>query len=415
MNTPKEIKSWNLKLWLQAALCVLVIFSTIPVARAFQRFIYSTVGREFFTYFVVTIIFCLIITLLYFFLFRLRVKRVSQYLWLTACSGFYIYMSIQLREHPEEAIHILEYGLLAFFLFRALNHRINDWTVYLSAGLLVLFAGTMDEFLQWLMPERFWSFRDVGINTVAGGILLLALHKGIRSENTGKPVKKHSVKVLSRILVMNLIFLTFCLSNTPGAVQRYTEAFHSLSWLRHEEHMTEYGFKHTDPKIGIFYSRFPLEKLSETDLSHGSEYGRMVSSVRKDELAYEELIRINTPATDPFLYEFLSHLSRRDKNLERIEEIHSEYKKSEKRIIAYRSNLILEKYFFNTLRYAGLTWPDQKAAELRISLPAWEKNYTTGSSGMITAFSLRSALTAILILAACAWIVLGKWRNRLGD
>ncbi|MBI5663461.1 MAG: hypothetical protein HZC49_00005, partial [Nitrospirae bacterium] len=133
---------WNGASWLRVFLCTAAIFSTVPVARRVQRYVHNTIGSEFFTYTVLVIILSLFAVLLYFFIFRLNVKSKSQYAWLIMSSGFYIYTTLQLRKYPEEAIHLLEFGLLSYFLFKALSHRIRDWTVYISTILCVLFIGT---------------------------------------------------------------------------------------------------------------------------------------------------------------------------------------------------------------------------------------------------------------------------------
>lgn len=245
MNTStennKDTLRWNRTSWLWVFLCTAAIFSTVPMARRVQRYVNNTIGRDFFTYIVLVIVISLFISLLYSFVFRLRVKSKSQYAWLIISSGAYIYTTLQLRKYPEEAIHLLEFGLLSYFLFSALSHRIRDWTVYITTSLCVLFIGTLDEFIQWLTPGRFWDYRDVGLNALAGIFFVLGLSKGIKPEIIRGPVKKISVNMLTGIMIINLLFLGLCLSNTPDAVKHYTSVFPDLSWLRQEETMSQYG------------------------------------------------------------------------------------------------------------------------------------------------------------------------------
>ncbi len=112
----------------------------------------------------------------------------------------------------------------------------------MTAVLFVLFVGTTDEFLQWMMPRRYWDFRDVGFNMLGGGIFLLAIWKGIKPKIISEPVRKLSIRMLTGIIIVNLIFLGLCLSNTPSSVKRYTDALNILSWLKNEEPMTEFGY-----------------------------------------------------------------------------------------------------------------------------------------------------------------------------
>ncbi|RJQ50085.1 MAG: VanZ family protein [Nitrospiraceae bacterium] len=231
----------ELRQWIWVLLCALAIFSTVPAARGVQKFVYASAGKDFFTYLVLSVIIAGLAVILYFFIFRLKVKNISQYLWALAGSGLYVYFTTRLRKHPEEAVHLLEYGLLSFFLFKALTCRIRDWTVYITTLLIVSFVGTMEEFVQWVTPGRVWDFKDVGTNILGGSIAQLIIWKGIRPDSIGGPLKKASVKIFSVILTVDLILTGLCLSNTPDAVTRYTAIFKSLSWLRAEEPMSEFG------------------------------------------------------------------------------------------------------------------------------------------------------------------------------
>ena len=182
--------------------------------------------------------FLCLVTVVYFLFFKYRIKNKSQYFWLFFCAGVYIYFTIQLGKYPEEALHIVEYGLLSYFFFKALSVRIRDWTIYIIVPFFVLFIGGLDEFIQWMMPGRYWDYGDVGLNAFSGVIFIFAVWKAVRPEIISGPVKKYSLKILAWILTANLIFFGLCLANTPDMVKRYTSVFESLSWLRDEETMT---------------------------------------------------------------------------------------------------------------------------------------------------------------------------------
>ena len=91
----KDTGAWGWSSWLPVVLCSLIIFATIPVARSFQKLVSHTIGREFFTYFVVATVISGAVILLYFLIFRLKVRRISQYLWILICTGLYLYHTIQ--------------------------------------------------------------------------------------------------------------------------------------------------------------------------------------------------------------------------------------------------------------------------------------------------------------------------------
>ncbi len=67
-----------------------------------------------------------------------------------------------------EKVHILEYGLLAFLLYRALLPA-GDLSVLILTLLGVTFAGTLEEWVQWFVPARLGEIRDVFLNVFAGG------------------------------------------------------------------------------------------------------------------------------------------------------------------------------------------------------------------------------------------------------
>jgi len=239
------VRDWNRKAWLWVLLCCLAIFFTIPVARSIQKIISHTIGRDFFTYFVIFIVACGLAVLLYLFIVKFKVRKISQYAWLVICAGIYIFLTIKLDKYPEEAIHLIEYGLLSYFIFNALQYKIRDRTIYIITILIVLFIGTTDEVMQWITPKRYWDFRDIGTNVAGGLIFQLAIWKGIRPGFIDQPIAKISVKMLMVALTVDLIFLGLCLSNIPKTVKSYTAVFQSLLWLRAEEPMSKFAFLKT--------------------------------------------------------------------------------------------------------------------------------------------------------------------------
>ena len=235
----KNTQHWDRKLWVWAFLCAFFIFLTIPFARSIQQAVYQLFGKEFFTYAVLLVLLSALCTLMFIFFSILHIRSLSRYAWLIMCTGIYVYITIRLgRSHPDEAVHLVEYGLLAYFVFKALSHRIRDWTVYITTALIVTLAGIADEFVQWLLPGRVWDYKDVGLNMFAAGVFLLAVRQGVRPHMISRPVNAFSVKMLVRSIAAVLILFALCLSNTPDNVNRYTSLFKSLSWLRKEETMT---------------------------------------------------------------------------------------------------------------------------------------------------------------------------------
>ena len=395
-------------------LCFMGIFFTVPVARSFQHFIYNTVGQEFFTYIVLFVVSIGLISLLYVFIFKLKIKNASQYIWLFSCAGLYVYFTLQLRQYPEEAIHLLEYGFLSYFLFKALSHRIRDWKVYITAVLFVLFAGIANEFLQWTIPGRYWGFKDVGLDIIAGGIFLLAIWQGVKPKIICGPVRRISVQVLVVIITVDLVFLGLCLSNTPGSVNRYTATFDDLSWLRSEEPMAEFGYKHKDADIGTFISRLTLKELRKIDNTMGIFYGKDLSKKINLESIDETLMKTYSQNTNPFLYEFLIHLYRRQSFSDELEQAGDPDEKIRQSSIAFRENLLLETYFKNTVENSGYVWSEKKADELVKTASLWKEDYTSKAGRVITSFSLKTAWLFIAVMLGVVW-TLGEFYKRRID
>lgn len=79
---------------------------------------------------------------------------------------------------PAEKLHLLEYGGLSWLIQEALPRDMAPgaqacWTLG-----IVCVVGTGDEGLQWLLPNRVFEWKDVGLNIVSGAIGLGVLRAG---------------------------------------------------------------------------------------------------------------------------------------------------------------------------------------------------------------------------------------------
>jgi hypothetical protein len=68
-----------------------------------------------------------------------------------------------------ERVHIVEYGLLAALYHRALRPAAGALGAALLAWLAAGLVGTVDEWVQWLVPTRVGDVRDVALNYAAAG------------------------------------------------------------------------------------------------------------------------------------------------------------------------------------------------------------------------------------------------------
>lgn len=239
---PNRAKSLNSKgspilYWSLSLLCSFIIFLVVPFTRTLEQFISNTIGGIFFTWIaLIGIIFGFVV--LGWLAHKTRQQwEKKQYYWIFIVFLLYLSITIYLSlRSPEEAIHLIEYSLLTFLLFKALTLQNQDKMVIGSTINLVFLVGTLDEFLQWITPERFWDFRDVAIN-FASGCLCLAALAPFYFKDLNQKATHQSIKLLVWTTSINLVLIGLVFSNTPSMIQGYTAIFEQLEWLQREEQM----------------------------------------------------------------------------------------------------------------------------------------------------------------------------------
>ena len=74
---------------------------------------------------------------------------------------------------PEEKVHLLEYGILAVLIYRALRCDCSPWVALAWAQMLTSLLGFGDEGIQYFLPNRYFEWKDVGLNAVSAVLALL--------------------------------------------------------------------------------------------------------------------------------------------------------------------------------------------------------------------------------------------------
>lgn len=341
--------------WLWVILCTASIFAIVPLARSIQNLVTRWLGRSAFGYFVLISVALFLAFMVWLLVFRLKVRRISSYLCLVAVGSAYVYFTIKLWAHPEEAVHFLEYGLLSFLLFRALRNHFSDISIYFSALFSGSLVGIIDEILQWITPKRYWDFRDVGLNALAVLLFQIALAFGLNPKGLARSIPPRSLRFTSLILAVNLILLALCFSNTPQRVASYSRLIPGLSFLEKEEIMHEFQKKkHHLPGLGIFFSRLKLEEMKAIDETRHEELAAIVKDWAHK--PYEDFLRTYSAQKEPFLHEFRVRIFRRDEKLREASNLPPGTKRDQALLAAFRENLFLEKYFSLTLKVSGYAW-----------------------------------------------------------
>ncbi len=353
--------------WFYASIWSMIIFITVPLARAIQSYVSERWGRDTFMYAVIITV----IIVSSFALLKLRQRKRAttkkNYLWLVSVSAIFITYTIKLRRNPEEAIHFIQYGLLAVLVYRALTHRIADNGIYFVALLITAAIGMVDEALQWLTPQRIWGLSDIWLNTVAAALSLLMIAKGLSPGIiAGRPTAA-TVRMLYRTALCVVLLLAASLLNTPQRISSYVSKLPSLEFIvANSSVMVEYGYRYEHGETGVFRSRLAPDELRQTDKSRANE-----AAVQLDLLPapsdYTEFLRRYTPFNDPFLHEVRVRLNRRDYYLRSAAEYRDRDSDEFRRrmTIAHFENRIMEKYFPETLSQSSFVLPAETVSHMK--------------------------------------------------
>lgn len=401
----KEVTSWLL-----AVLWASVIFCTVPFARTIQHWFDVHCGGGSLRWISIAIIAAAAV----FTVLRL-VRRLRELPWIRvvivlAVAAVFIFLSLKLMKTPSEAVHFIEYGLLGLLIFRAFSHRQRDILIYLNVTLAGALVSTTDEILQWLTPGRYWDPRDLEHNALAIALVQVALAAGFLPPFINRHVQRSSVRMLTALIAAQALMLGFCASNTPFAAARISDRVPALAFLLDNDHaMSEYGWRHEDPDIGRFYSRFNRDDLQWIDHKRGAEVGAILDRYSQVD-TYTNFLRIYTPARDPFTHEAMVHLFRRNHYFAVLPKHRFEPEGYRIHVtVAYRENQILERYFSNTLAHAGQQWTPELKEALQPFVRT-ERRYTSEvSRDLIHRISERGIWLIILGILVVDGLVYWRW------
>lgn len=99
----------------------------------------------------------------------------------------YGYLLAVFGTYPAERLHLIEYGLVGWTLFRALRLDLSNGRAYVAAVLLTVLVGIGDESIQWVLPQRFFELKDVGLNTISGVLGLLTVRFALYGGGEAQP------------------------------------------------------------------------------------------------------------------------------------------------------------------------------------------------------------------------------------
>jgi hypothetical protein len=335
-------------------------------------------------------------------------------LWLVGVAAVIIVWTRRLMGQPEEAVHFLEYGVLGVLLFRAFENRVPDPTVYLAVTLTGLLVGTVDEFIQWLVPGRFWDFRDIFLNGGAVALGQIAIWRLVKRppQNVGRS----SVRLVCRLAAAEVLLLTLCTAATPQRLHRLADHIplpHRLA--TGVDAICEYGHRHSVDDRTFFSSRLSLDELMRSDRDQAADLSNELDASRgRGGLSRMDI----SPIIEPFSYEMRVHLFARNRNLNRADEYEPGSPGYRRQMTtAWRENLILEGFFWRTLERSSYRWGPRRANHVGAAQDPEAFFVSRAGAHLITRISeghLRAFLLALLAaLVACD--VMAATRSRPGS
>ncbi len=390
--------------WILAVIWIGVIFTGIPQARKIQSLVETFCGRGAFTYIVFgALAVCTLCGIRHIHKPQNSIKLAS-WGWLILIAAVFFSWTIKLRGNPEESFHFIEYGMLSILIFWALSFRVQDASVYFTAFFLASIIGSLDEVVQWLLPERYFDYRDIGLNSGSAALALIALAKVWRPRIDAFKSGTSSWLLAYQAAALQLLILLCCLMNTPGVVLWIANSIPPLAYLKSKNNfMTEYGYRHLDAKIGSFYSRFTPNQLQEMDRSRAEEVGATLNR-HSDISNYNSFLRTYTPLSDPFIHEIRVRIFRRDEYLDKLH--HQRPGSSLIKplcTVAWRENQLLEKYFGKSLKHTVFKLSVRRADGLAQCADPSFAYESPVSGNLITSFSLPYVYAATVLLLLVLW------------
>lgn len=396
--------------WLAVAAGTCLIFLAIPMARAVQGYLDRHLRTD--VYLGIAAGFGIVgLALALRRLVRAPGIRIWPRLgWLTVAGAGTAWLLRDQLQSSVEAFHFVEYAALGVLFFRAWRLHLRDPLVYPLALASVALVAWTDEFLQWLMPGRFWDFRDVRLNALAGAIGLLFAAGVAAPGSVRLPIARRSVRQLCAALGALLLLLGFAVSATPARVDVVATHVPGLAFLRNNEsRLAEYGRCHVDPEIGTFRSQFDLAALRRQDRERGSEVGAAFAAGSLPDL--REYRRNHVISADPFRFEFYRHLLQRD----HYAAVAGQYRTADPVrfrhhcTVAARENQILGTYFPQALAASGRAWDTARRARCA-DFADWDRPYFSEVQNHLIVSAPEAAWRGLLLalLLGVGWIY-ARW------
>jgi hypothetical protein len=180
----KRLGPERARAWARVVLYTGLIYATLPVMPHIWIALHRhTQGRIDYTGVLVTVLAGL--GLLVYLVSRCR--RLVAFVAVPPVAVLYGLLLARLGESPAERLHLAEYGILSFLVLTAMQIDIPRRAAYFWGWLVAGALGGIDEAIQWILPNRVFEWKDVGLNLASAGLgmAVVALLIEFRKEREG--------------------------------------------------------------------------------------------------------------------------------------------------------------------------------------------------------------------------------------
>ena len=394
-----QVAGW--RSWVAVAGWLLCIYGAIPLARDIQEFVAVRGGQQLFLWPALLGLGAATAWL------GRAVARGTvslspvRALVLLVVAGLFAGLVWSLRDNPEESLHCLQYAVLGALLFRALRRHPGGQALYWAAALAGIGLGMVDELIQWLVPDRTFDYRDIGINGLSVVLAQVAIAAGSGPGPTVFASPRTGWRTVLHLAAVDLLLLLFCLANTPD-LQRWLP-----SAVRFDEVTAEYGYRHCDPRLGVFFSRLDRVELARQERERAAEVAAVLDRYAGEE-RYRAFLATYPANRDPLLVEARVHLFRRDRYAFLADQSRDDGNLRQRYArIAVGENLLMETVFPAVLAHSGYRWPPA----MRATLQTW-----AGPAGPyrspVSADLITVASRPVLLTLVAGLLVLVSWGGR---
>ena len=164
-------KNLRRRYWLYVLGWVSFVYSTLYIMRPICDFLKANTP---FPLLINAICIVLLIALVGGLWMKIRITKWSSYLILIMVVLAYIYGLVTIQI-PAEKVHFIEYGFLAYLVIKAISLDVQKLIAYGYALFLISIIGWIDEGIQYILPNRYYSINDVILNSISGALVLLLM------------------------------------------------------------------------------------------------------------------------------------------------------------------------------------------------------------------------------------------------